>query len=156
MKETSWRMKLSALDQSPVYEGMTHAEAVQNTIELAKAVEKLGFHRFWVSEHHNTAGFASPTPEILSARIGAVTSRIRVGTAGILLGHYSPYKVAEQAAMLSLLLRGRFDLGIGRAGGAGTKTLAALESHILDGDDSFQRFDKLNVRPLYRSLSLSK
>ena len=110
-------MRLSVLDQSPVISGHTPARAVHETIRLVKAAERLGFHRYWLAEHHALAALADPCPEILLARVAAETSKIRVGTGGVLLPYYSPLKVAEQFRMLEALYPGRIDLGIGRAPG---------------------------------------
>ena len=121
-------MRVSVLDQSPIRKGGTAREAVLETIELAKAAERLGFHRFWMAEHHNTTSFAGSTPEVLMARVGAETSRIRIGSGGIMLPHYSPLKVAENFRMLETLYPGRIDLAIGRAPGADGRTSVALQS----------------------------
>ena len=121
-------MRVSVLDQSPIRKGGTAREAVLETIELAKAAERLGFHRFWMAEHHNTTSFAGSTPEVLMARVGAETSRIRIGSGGIMLPHYSPLKVAENFRMLETLYSGRIDLAIGRAPGADGRTSVALQS----------------------------
>ncbi|WP_274363614.1 LLM class flavin-dependent oxidoreductase [Paenibacillus thermotolerans] len=110
-------MKLGVLDQSPVPAGETAVDAFRHTIQLARLAEKLGFTRFWVSEHHDTPGLAGSAPEVLLAAVGAHTSSIRIGSAGVLLPHYSPYKVAEQFRVLEALYPGRVDLGIGRAPG---------------------------------------
>ena len=110
-------MKLSVLDQSPVSTGSTPAQALQNSIELARLADDLGYTRYWIAEHHATEALASPAPEILLARIGAETSRIRVGSGGIMLPHYSALKVAESFRMLHALYAGRIDLGVGRAPG---------------------------------------
>ncbi len=118
-------MKLSVLDQSPVSEGFTSADALRNTIELARLADKLGYERYWIAEHHAMSTLASPTPEILLARIGAETSGIRIGSGGVLLPHYSPLKVAETFRMLHAMYPGRIDLGIGRApGGSGLEAFA--------------------------------
>ncbi len=121
-------LRLSVLDQSPVISGHTPARAVHETIRLAQAAERLGFHRYWLAEHHALAALADPCPEILVTRVAAETSTIRVGTGGVLLPYYSPFKVAEQFRMLEALYPGRIDLGIGRApGGDRTTTLAMGE-----------------------------
>ena len=83
-------MRLSVLDQSPVSEGSTPAQALRNTVELARLTDRLGYARYWVAEHHATASLASPAPEILIARLGAETTRIRVGSGGVMLPHYCP------------------------------------------------------------------
>ena len=99
-------MKLSIVDQSPVPAGRTSAEALRNTIELARLAEALGYHRYWIAEHHATAAFASPAPEIMIARVAAETSAIRVGSGGVMLPHYSPMKVVEQFKVLHALYPG--------------------------------------------------
>src|SRR5260221_14101613 len=118
---------LSALDQSPVSEGSTGADAWRNWIDLAQHVETLGFERYWIAEHHGTPMLASAAPEILIAEIAAATSRIRVGSGGVMLPHYSPLKVAEVFSMLAALHPGRIDLGIGRAPGTDPHTMFALQ-----------------------------
>src|SRR5579863_708034 len=118
-------IKLSVLDQSPVSDGFTPADALQNTIELARLTDKLGYERYWIAEHHAIVTLASPAPEILIARLGAETSNIRIGAGGVLLPHYSPLKVAESFRMLHAMYPGRIDLGIGRApGGSGLEAFA--------------------------------
>lgn len=121
-------MRLSVLDQSPIRKDGTAADAVAETLALAKAAETLGYHRYWVAEHHNSNSFAGASPEILIARITAETSRIRVGSGGVMLMHYSPLKVAEQFRMLETLAPGRIDLGIGRAPGSDERTARALQA----------------------------
>ncbi|MBA4501761.1 MsnO8 family LLM class oxidoreductase [Marinobacterium marinum] len=119
-------IKLSVVDQSPVHGSHTKAEAPHLTIELAQLCDSLGYHRYWVAEHHDSVHFANPCPEILVASIASVTSHIRVGSGGVMLSHYSPLKVAECFKMMATLHPGRIDLGIGRApGGTG------LTSHAL-------------------------
>ncbi|MED4916172.1 MsnO8 family LLM class oxidoreductase, partial [Geobacillus thermodenitrificans] len=110
-------LQLSVLDQSPIAEGMTAEEALANTVRLAQFVEELGYKRFWVSEHHDTTSLAGSSPEVLLGHIGAKTSRIRIGSGGVMLPHYSPYKIAENFHVLAGLHPGRVDLGIGRAPG---------------------------------------
>lgn len=121
-------LKLSILDQSPISEGMDAETAINNTVELAKLGDKLGYHRFWVSEHHNTDSFASASPEIFISCLAAQTKNIKLGTAGILLSHYQPYKIAEQVSLLSTLYPNRIDLGIGRALGGDARIAKALNS----------------------------
>jgi luciferase family oxidoreductase group 1 len=120
-------MILSVLDQSPIRKGGTAADAVRETIELAKACERLGYARYWLAEHHNTSSFAGSTPEVLIARVAAETSTIRVGSGGIMLPHYSPLKVAENFRMLETLTPGRIDLAFGRAPGSDGRTSVALQ-----------------------------
>ncbi len=119
-------MKLSVLDQSPIRSGGTAADALRETIELAQITERLGYHRYWVAEHHGSASFAGSSPEVLISTIAANTSRIRVGSGGVMLMHYSPLKVAENFRLLETLYPGRIDLGIGRAPGSDGITAVAL------------------------------
>jgi luciferase family oxidoreductase group 1 len=121
-------MKLSVLDQSPIRSDGSAADAVAETIALAKACEALGYHRYWLAEHHNTGSFAGSAPEILIARVAAETKTMRVGSGGVMLPHYSPLKVAEQFRMLETLSPGRIDLGLGRAPGTDQRTSAALQA----------------------------
>jgi luciferase family oxidoreductase group 1 len=107
-------MRLSVLDQSPIAEGMAGGQALRNSLELARLADTLGYHRFWMAEHHASPALASASPEIMLAAIGRETSRIRIGTGGVMLPHYSPFKVAESFSMLAGLFPGRVDLGLGR------------------------------------------
>lgn len=109
------RLKLSIVDQSPVPNGSTAGTAVASTLELARLADRLGYSRYWLAEHHSTNSFAGSAPEVLIPRVASVTERIRVGSGGVMLPHYSPYKVAEQFRMLQTLFPGRIDLGLGRA-----------------------------------------
>ncbi len=119
---------LSILDQSPVVTGATPQAAISATIALARRADELGYERYWLAEHHAMAGLADASPELLLARLSAETSRIRLGTGGVMLPHYSALKVAEQFRMLEALAPGRIDLGIGRAPGGTSLVSAALES----------------------------
>ena len=121
-------MQLSVLDQSPIRKGGTAADAVSETIALAKACERLGYHRYWLAEHHNSNSFAGSAPEILIGRVASETKTIRVGSGGVMLTHYSPLKVAEQFRMLEVLNPGRIDLGLGRAPGTDQMTARALQA----------------------------
>ncbi|HMR40263.1 MAG TPA: LLM class flavin-dependent oxidoreductase [Ignavibacteria bacterium] len=121
-------IKLNILDQSPVVEGMTPKEAVEQTIELAKFADELGYHRYWVAEHHNSRSFASASPEILISALASNTKNIRLGSGGVLISHYSPFKIAEQFNMLQSLYPGRIDLGIGRAPGGDANIIKALRT----------------------------
>ncbi len=121
-------MKLGALDQSPIRKGGTAADAVNETIELAKACERFGYQRYWLAEHHNTTSFAGSTPEVLIARVAAETRAMRIGSGGVMLPHYSPLKVAENFRMLETLYPRRVDLAIGRAPGADGRTSVALQA----------------------------
>ncbi len=117
---------LSVLDQSPVRTGQTPADAIHETLELAQAADRLGYHRYWLAEHHSTPGLAGSCPEILIGQVATRTARIRVGSGGVMLSHYSPLKIAEQFRMLETLFPGRIDLGIGRAPGSDPLTARAL------------------------------
>lgn len=121
------KIKLSALDQSPIGENSNAKEALKNTITLAKELEKLGYHRFWVSEHHDTKSLAGSSPEILISSIAAQTQKIRVGSGGVMLPHYSPYKVAENFKLLEALYPNRIDLGLGRAPGGMPLVIRAMQ-----------------------------
>ena len=118
---------LSVLDQSPIAKGDTAADALRHTIDLARACERLGYQRYWVAEHHNTQSFAGSSPEIMIATLAAATSHTNVGSAGVMLPHYSPLKVAENFRLLETLYPGRIDLGIGRAPGSDQRTSRALQ-----------------------------
>ncbi len=118
---------LGVLDQSPIRAGGTPAQAIAESIELAQFCERLGYHRYWLAEHHNSDGLAGAAPEILIARIAAATQTMRVGSGGVMLSHYSALKVAEQFRMLETLYPGRIDLGIGRAPGSDQRTAQALQ-----------------------------
>jgi luciferase family oxidoreductase group 1 len=120
-------VKLSVLDQSPVPEGSTGADALRNTIDLAQLADRLGYERYWVAEHHGTPMLAGPAPEVLIGPIAAATERIRVGSGGVMLPHYSPLKVAESFSILSSLFGDRIDLGLGRAPGTDPETMLALQ-----------------------------
>lgn len=119
-------MKLSVLDQSPIAKGTSPQQALQRTVALAQHTERLGYQRFWLAEHHNTVGLSSSSPEILVGHVASQTQRIRVGSGGVLLPHYSPYKVAENFRLLENLHPGRIDLGIGRAPGGNPLSSLAL------------------------------
>jgi luciferase family oxidoreductase group 1 len=119
-------MRLSVLDQSPVPEGSTGPDALRNTLDLAQLADRLGYERFWLAEHHGLS-LAGPSPEVLIGPVAAATERIRVGSGGVMLPHYSPFKVAENFSLLSGLYPGRIDLGIGRASGTDPLTTYALQ-----------------------------
>ncbi len=121
-------MRLSVLDQSPIRKDGSAADAVAETLALARACEALGYHRYWLAEHHNTGSFAGSAPEVLIARVAAETKSIRVGSGGVMLSHYSQLKVAEQFRMLEILAPGRIDLGVGRAPGSDQRTAQALQA----------------------------
>ena len=118
--------RLGVVDQSPVAEGSTPAQALRNSVDLAQRCETLGYHRYWVAEHHSSQALAGSAPEILTGQLAAATNHIRVGSGGVMLTHYSAYKVAEQWRMLHALFPDRIDLGLGRAPGSDRTTAAAL------------------------------
>jgi luciferase family oxidoreductase group 1 len=120
-------MRLSVLDQSPVSEGSSGAQALNNTLDLALRSDELGYHRYWVAEHHGGPMLAGTSPEVMIAAIASATARVRVGSGGVMLPHYSPFKVAETFSVLSGLFPGRIDLGIGRTSGADALTAFALQ-----------------------------
>ncbi len=117
---------LSVLDHSPIRDGGTATQAINESIELAKHVENLGYHRFWVSEHHNHDGLAGVSPEILMTRIASATDSIRVGSGGVMLPYYSPLKVAENCKLMEAMFPNRIDLGVGRAPGSDAATANAM------------------------------
>ena len=123
-------LKLSILDQSPMAPGETAADAFQHTVELAQKAEEWGYHRFWVAEHHGSNRIMGSSPEVLVSHLLAKTSRIRVGSGGVMLQHYSPYKVAENFNVLASLAPGRVDLGIGRGPGGLPDTTRALQQDV--------------------------
>ncbi|GAB3740665.1 LLM class flavin-dependent oxidoreductase [Hymenobacter agri] len=126
MSSSAPKLRLNVLDQSPIRPGSTPREALLETVQLARLADRLGYSRFWVSEHHNTNTLAGSTPEVLIAHLGSQTQRIRLGSGGIMLPHYSALKVAENFRMLEALFPGRIDLGMGRAPGADRLTAYAL------------------------------
>jgi luciferase family oxidoreductase group 1 len=133
-------VKLSVIDQSPVSTGFTPADALHNTIELARLTDRLGYHRYWIAEHHAIPALASPAPEILIDRVAAETSAIRVGSGAVLLPHYSPLKVAETFRVLHALYPNRIDLGIGRApGGTPLDSYALRRYRDSEPGDDFPR-----------------
>jgi luciferase family oxidoreductase group 1 len=138
-------LTLSVLDQSPVAEGSTGAQALRNTIDLAQLTDGLGYHRYWVAEHHGGVMLAGPSPEALVGPIASATRRIRVGSGGVMLPHYSPFKVAETFSVLSGLYPERIDLGIGRAAGTDPMTAHALQRDRAHGmpDDFPQQLAEL-------------
>lgn len=139
------QLRLSVLDQAPVPEGSDSGEALRNSLDLARRADQLGYHRYWVAEHHGTPGLACTSPEVLIGPVALATSRIRVGSGGVMLPHYSPLKVAENFGMLSGLFPGRIDLGIGRAAGTDPGTTFALQRDRRhpSPDDFVQQLDEL-------------
>jgi luciferase family oxidoreductase group 1 len=138
-------MLLGVLDQSPIAEGSTPAQALHNSLDLAELTDRLGYHRYWVAEHHATPALACAAPEILIGAIAPRTQRIRVGSGGVMLPHYSPLKVAETFSSLSGLHPERIDLGLGRAPGTDPMTMLALQRdrRHAPGDDFIEQLVEL-------------
>jgi luciferase family oxidoreductase group 1 len=132
-------MQLSVLDQSTASKGKTQDVAIRESLALAQHCDALGYRRYWVSEHHNSGNIVGTAPEVLMAAIAATTSRIRVGSAGVMLPHYSALKVAEQFRVLEALAPGRIDLGVGRAPGSDPLTARALNPMPQPVEDHFPR-----------------
>ncbi|WP_372624799.1 LLM class flavin-dependent oxidoreductase [Falsiroseomonas sp.] len=130
-------LALSILDQSTVAAGRTPPEAIRETLSLAQLADAWGYRRYWLAEHHNSASHAGTAPEILIAAIAATTHRIRVGSAGVMLPHYSALKVAEQFKVLEAIAPGRIDLGVGRAPGSDGRTAFALNPNANEAADRF-------------------
>src|SRR4029453_17076697 len=122
-------MRLSVLDQSTASKGRAQDSPIRESLELACRCDALGYHRYWVSEHHNSESIVGTAPEVLIAAIAATTTRIRVGSAGVMLPHYSALKVAEQFRVLEAIAPGRIDLGLGRAPGSDRLTALALNPY---------------------------
>jgi luciferase family oxidoreductase group 1 len=138
-------LRLSVLDQSVARVGRPDDESIRHTLSLAEHCEALGYHRFWVSEHHSLPTLVGTAPEVLMAAIAARTRRIRIGSAGVMLPHYAPFKVAEQFRVLEALAPGRIDLGVGRAPGSDQRTARLLNPNARSADDFPQQ-----VLELYR------
>ena len=138
-------IRLSVLDQSPVPEGSTVGDALRNSVDLARHADRLGFHRYWVAEHHSSPALACRAPEVLIGPLAAATKTIRLGSGGIMLPHYSPLKVAETFGMLAALYPDRIDLGIGRAAGTDARTTFALQRDRREAspDDFADHLDEL-------------
>ena len=143
-------VRLSVLDQTPVPEGLTAAQALRNSIDLATFVDDLGYHRYWVAEHHGMHGLAGSSPEILIGHIAENTHQIRVGSGGVMLSHYSPLKVAENFQVLQALHPNRIDMGLGRAPGSDARTAYALQSS--DNASGSERYleSVIQIRTLLR------
>src|SRR5215469_15012619 len=139
---------LSVLDLSPITTGHSGATALRNSLDLAQLADRLGYARYWVAEHHNLPSVASSAPEIMIGQIAAVTTRMRVGSGGVMLSNHAPLMVAERFKVLEALFPGRIDLGIGRAPGTDPVTSFALrrrqDPH--EGDEFLERFQELILR----------
>lgn len=138
---------LSVLDLSVVTTETRPAAALRNSIDLARHVEDLGYVRYWLAEHHSLASVASPAPDLMIGQIAAVTSRIRVGSGGVMLPNHAPLVVAERFKMLEALFPGRIDLGLGRAPGTDGATAYALRSRLdrREGDEFLERLHELTL-----------
>ncbi|WP_249435924.1 LLM class flavin-dependent oxidoreductase [Paenibacillus sp. Marseille-Q4541] len=145
-------MRASVLDQTPLKRKGTPELAFQETIELAKYADNLGLYRYWVSEHHSTDAMGGSSPEVLLGYLAAITNQIRIGSGGVMLPNYSPYKVAENFKVLSALAPGRVDLGVGRATGGTPASTQALQGKRKSEPDTFQ--DQLKELQEYMSRTL--
>ena len=127
----------SVLDLAPIVKGGTAAGAFQNSLDLARRVERLGYHRFWLAEHHNMTGIASAATSVVIGHIAGGTEKIRVGAGGIMLPNHAPLVIAEQFGTLESLYPGRIDLGLGRAPGSDQRTAHALRRTLNTSGDDF-------------------
>src|SRR5476649_2585579 len=127
----------SVLDLSPIAEGSDAATALRNTLDLARHAEKLGYHRYWLAEHHNMPGIASAATSVVIGHVAGGTSTIRVGSGGIMLPNHTPLVIAEQFGTLASLYPGRIDLGLGRAPGTDPVTARALRRDVMTSADQF-------------------
>jgi len=136
---------LSVLDLSPVSAGSTGAQALRNSLDLARHADRLGFTRYWVAEHHNLPAIASSAPDIMIGQIAAITTNMRIGSGGVMLPNHAPLMVAERFKVLEALFPGRIDLGLGRAPGTDPATSYALRRRqgISEEDDFLERFNEL-------------
>lgn len=138
-------LPISVLDLSPIPAGATAGDALRNTIDLARHAESIGLHRYWLAEHHNTKSLACSAPEVMIGQVAAATSRLRVGSGGVMLPNHSALHVAETFRVLTALFPGRIDLGLGRAPGTDARTAAALRRGVgpLTADDFPVQLDEL-------------
>jgi len=145
LQQLNTMLPLSVLDLSPVAAGSTAAQALRNTLDLARLADELGYRRYWVAEHHNMPAIASSAPEIMIGQIAGVTQAIRVGSGGVMLPNHAPLMVAERFKVLEALYPGRIDLGLGRAPGTDPATSYALRRRqgISEDDDFLERFNEL-------------
>ena len=128
-------LRLSVLEQIPLFAGRTPRQAVEDVVRLARGVEEVGYHRFWLAEHHNTGAFVSSAPDLLMMHVLDATGRIRVGSGGVMAMHYGSLQIAERFATLAALFPGRVDLGLGRAPGGDLLAARALnQGRVIDPD----------------------
>lgn len=139
------QLRLSVLDQSVARAGRPQDESIRHTVALAERCDALGYHRFWLSEHHAMPTLVGTAPEVLMAAVAARTQRIRIGSAGVMLPHYSPFKVAEQFRVLDALAPGRIDLGVGRAPGSDQRTARLLNPNLRAAADFPQQVLELKA-----------
>src|SRR6059058_5760368 len=139
MRHMLTELRLSVLDQSTVVTGRSPDSSIRESLGLARHCEALGYHRYWCAEHHNSASQAGTAPEVLMAAIAATTRRIRVGSAGVMLPHYSSLKVAEVFRVLEAIAPGRIDMGLGRAPGSDRLTAFALNPDAASAAEAFPR-----------------
>src|SRR6187200_2946307 len=142
-------VRISVLDLSPIVQGGTAADSFRNTLDLARHAERLGYKRFWVAEHHNIPGIASAATAVVIGHVAGGTSRIRVGSGGIMLPNHAPLVIAEQFGTLETLYPGRIDLGLGRAPGGDQKTAQALRRKLGSSGDTFPQ-DLLELMAYFR------
>src|SRR3954453_13378658 len=145
--------RLSVLDLSPIIEGGDAALAFRNTVDLAQHVEKWGYHRFWLAEHHNLGGIASAATSVVIGHVAEKTKTIRVGAGGIMLPNHAPLVIAEQFGTLESLYPGRIDLGLGRAPGSDQRTARALRRNLGSSGDSFPQ-DVLELQSFFAGTTL--
>ncbi|EML1935114.1 luciferase-like monooxygenase [Providencia stuartii] len=151
-------MPFSVLDLAPIPQGATAKEAFSHSLDLAQLAEKLGYHRYWLAEHHNMTGIASAATSVLIGYLAANTTRLRVGSGGVMLPNHSPLVIAEQFGTLNTLYPNRIDLGLGRAPGSDQQTMRALRRHMSQDIDNFPRdvaelvnwFDAIDPNPPVR------
>ncbi len=136
-------LPLSVLDLSPLSAGSSGAQALRNSVDLARHADGLGFHRYWVSEHHNLPSVVSTSPEVLIGHLANASRRMRVGSGGIMLPNHAPLRIAEAFRVLEALHPGRIDLGLGRAPGSDGRAAVALRRGRASGDDFPEMFDEL-------------
>ncbi len=144
------QVPLSVLDLVPIVRGGSAAESLRNTRDLAQHAERLGYHRYWLAEHHNMQGIASSATAVIIGHVAAATSTIRVGSGGVMLPNHAPLVIAEQFGTLEALHPGRIDLGIGRAPGTDQRTARALRRDRIDAAETFPQ-DLLEVQSYFRA-----
>ncbi|WP_227872455.1 LLM class flavin-dependent oxidoreductase [Jeotgalibaca ciconiae] len=161
-------MKLGILDYAQIDEGSNAQTALKNTVELAQLAESLGYERFWMAEHHNVPAFASSSPELVMMRLADATERIRIGSGGVMIPHYSPYKVAENFRVLEAFHPGRIDLGMGNTVGTALvnrtlnenkksklnyeQSVIDLKKYLSDEEDAEHRFAAITANPVISTI----